>query len=157
MKSSYKRGFSFGLVSGIITTLGLMVGLFSTTHSKLVVIGGILIIAVADALSDAVGIHISQEAENKYPYHQVWESTFATFISKFIFAMTFAVPVILFELNSAIIISIIWGLGLIAIFSYEIARLRHVEPYEVILEHLVIAVLVVGITYYLGQWVGTFK
>ncbi|GAI31399.1 unnamed protein product, partial [marine sediment metagenome] len=39
MKHSIKTGFSFGLTSGIITTLGLMVGLHSSTGSKLVVIG----------------------------------------------------------------------------------------------------------------------
>ena len=47
MKRSVKAGFSFGLTSGVITTLGLMVGLHSSTHSKLVVIGGILTIAIA--------------------------------------------------------------------------------------------------------------
>jgi len=39
MKHSLKTGFSFGLTSGIITTLGLMVGLHSGTHSRLAVMG----------------------------------------------------------------------------------------------------------------------
>jgi len=64
MKSSLKTGLSFGLTSAIITTLGLMVGLHSGTHSRLAVIGGVLTIAIADAFSDAMGIHISEEAEN---------------------------------------------------------------------------------------------
>jgi len=59
IKHSLKTGFSFGLTSGIITTLGLIVGLNSSTRSKLVVLGGILIIAIADAFSDAFGIHVS--------------------------------------------------------------------------------------------------
>ncbi|MBW2265656.1 MAG: hypothetical protein JRF28_05735, partial [Deltaproteobacteria bacterium] len=56
MKHALKTGLSFGLTSGTITTLGLMVGLHSGTHSKLVVLGGILTIAIADAFSDALGI-----------------------------------------------------------------------------------------------------
>jgi len=60
MRHSITTGFSFGLTSGVITTLGLLVGLNSGTHSKLVVIGGILTIAIADAFSDALGIHISE-------------------------------------------------------------------------------------------------
>ena len=60
MEHSLKVGFSFGITSGIITTLGLMVGLNSSTNSKVAVIGGILIIAIADAFSDALGIHISR-------------------------------------------------------------------------------------------------
>ncbi|MGZ8381620.1 MAG: hypothetical protein ACXW4C_08190, partial [Nitrospira sp.] len=55
MKASFKTGLSFGLTSGVITTLGLMVGLHSGTHSRTVVIGGILTIAIADAMSDALG------------------------------------------------------------------------------------------------------
>jgi len=66
-----KVGFSFGLTSGIITTLGLMVGLNAGTHSKLVVIGGILTIAIADAFSDALAIHISEESENRHTAKQV--------------------------------------------------------------------------------------
>lgn len=38
-----------------------MIGLMAGTHSKLAVLGGILTIAIADAMSDALGIHISQE------------------------------------------------------------------------------------------------
>ena len=54
IKKSLKIGLSFGLTSGVITTLGLLVGLNSSTHSKMVVLGGILVIAIADALSDLV-------------------------------------------------------------------------------------------------------
>ena len=98
MNHSLKIGFSFGLTSGIITTLGLMVGLSSGTHSKLVVIGGILTIAIADSFSDALGIHISEESENRHTTREIWEATMATFASKFVFALSFIVPVLLFEL-----------------------------------------------------------
>jgi len=55
MKDSLRTGISFGLTSAVITTLGLMVGLHSGTHSKIVVLAGILTIAIADAFSDALG------------------------------------------------------------------------------------------------------
>ena len=50
MRTALKIGFSFGLTSGVITTLGLMVGLHAGTHSKSVVLGGLLTIAVADGI-----------------------------------------------------------------------------------------------------------
>jgi len=95
MKHSFKVGFSFGLTSGIITTLGLMVGLNSSTHSRLVVIGGILTIAIADSLSDAMGIHVSEESENRHTTKEIWESTLCTFFCKFIVASSFIIPVLL--------------------------------------------------------------
>lgn len=153
MNHSIKTGFSFGLTSATITTLGLMVGLHAGTHSKLAVIGGILIIAVADAFSDALGIHISEESENKHTPKQIWVSTVSTFITKFIFALTFVVPVLLLELSLAIIASIVWGLTILGIFSFKIAREQKTQPWKVILEHLFIASLVIFITHYLGGWI----
>ncbi|MCK4905870.1 hypothetical protein KAS42_06505 [bacterium] len=153
MNHSIKTGFSFGLTSATITTLGLMVGLNAGTHSKQAVIGGILIIAVADAFSDALGIHISEESENKHTTKQIWVSTISTFITKFIFALTFVIPVLLLELSVAIVVSVVWGLTILGIFSFKIAREQNAKTWKVIFEHLFIASLVIFITHYLGNWI----
>jgi len=154
MKKSIKKGLSFGLTSGIITTLGLMVGLNSSTHSKNLVLGGILIIAVADALSDAFGMHMSEESDEKNSTSQVWEATLSTLLSKIIFALTFVVPVLLLELKTAIIVSVIWGFLLISLFSYYLAKQEKLKPWKVIGEHLLIAVIVVVLTQLIGSLVG---
>jgi VIT1/CCC1 family predicted Fe2+/Mn2+ transporter len=156
MKNSIKKGFGFGLTSGIITTLGLIIGLHAGTNSGLAVISGILVIAVADALSDAFGIHISEESEEKHSAKEIWESTVTTFIAKFVFALTFLVPVIFLPLSAAIIACIIWGLLLIAAFSYYIAFEQKIGPARVIAEHLAIAVAVVIMTHYLGEAIAVF-
>lgn len=153
MKHSVKKGFSFGLTSGVITTLGLIVGLDSGTHLKSVILGGIFVIAVADALSDSLGVHLSEEAENHHSQKEIWEATISTFMSKFVFALTFAIPVLFLELNTAIIINIVWGMSLIAIFSYYMAKQQKAKPMHVIMEHVVIAVAVIIITHYVGDLV----
>ena len=153
MKISIRKGFGFGLTSGIITTLGMIVGLDSGTHLKTVVLGGIFIIAIADALSDALGMHISEEYEAKHSRAEIWESTFATFFTKLIVALTFVVPVLFLELSTAIIASIVWGLSLIIIFSYFIAKQDKANPIPVIGEHLVIAVAVIIATHFVGDLV----
>ena len=153
MKHSLKVGFSFGLTSGIITTLGLMVGLSSGTSSKLAVIGGILTIAIADASSDALGIHISEESENKHTTREIWESTLSTFICKFTIALTFLVPVLLLELTSAIVVSIVWGLSLLCIFSFGISKNQKVSLWKVVLEHLIIGLMVILAAHFVGNWI----
>ena len=157
MKLSIKKGFSFGLTSGVITTLGLIVGLHSGTQSKNIVIGGILVIAIADAMSDALGIHISEESKNEHSAKEIWETTIFTFLSKFFFALIFVIPFLFLSLFPAIIICIIWGLGLIVLLSYKMARQQGTKPYGVIFEHLIIAIAVILITHYTGDWVATFK
>ena len=153
MKHSLKVGFSFGITSGIITTLGLMVGLHSGTHSRLAVVGGILIIAIADAFSDALGIHISEESENQHTPKQIWVSTISTFLSKFFFSVTFVIPVLLLKLSTAVIVSIIWGFLMLAMLSYRISKEQKVNPWKVIGEHLLIASIVIIATHYLGEWI----
>ena len=155
MKHSIKIGFVFGLTSGIITTLGLMVGLNSGTHSKKVVISGILTIAIADAFSDALGIHVSEESENKHTKSEIWQSTLSTFFSKFSFALTFIIPVVLFSLSTAIIISIIWGLSMLCVLSYSIAKEQNSNPLNVISEHLIVALLVIFIANFVGIWISS--
>ncbi len=153
MKHSLKVGFSFGLTSGIITTLGLLTGLNSSTNSKLVVIGGILTIAIADAFSDALGIHISEESENKHTSREIWESTFSTFFCKFFIALSFLIPVFLFKLQTAVRVSIVWGLLLLSILSFRIAQDQKVKTWQVVLEHLIIAVIVILVANYVGYWI----
>jgi VIT1/CCC1 family predicted Fe2+/Mn2+ transporter len=154
MKDSLRTGISFGLTSAVITTLGLMVGLQSGTHSKIVVIAGILTIAIADAFADALGIHVSEEAENKHTIKQIWAATISTFLAKFLFAMTFVVPVILFPLSTAIVISLIWGLLILSLLSYIIAKSQSEPPWKIVGEHLLIAIVVIGITHWVGDWIG---
>jgi len=151
MKYSLIKGFSFGLTSAIITTLGLMIGLYSATSNKLVVIAGILSIAIADSFSDALGIHISEESINKSDKH-IWEATLSTLFSKFGFALLFLIPVLLFSLKNAIIISIIISLFALSCLSYKIALRTKDNPVTVILEHIVIAIVVIFVTYYVGKF-----
>jgi len=154
MKDSLRTGISFGLTSAVITTLGLMVGLHSGTQSRIVVLAGILTIAVADAFSDALGIHISEEAENIHSAKEIWGATAATFLTKFLFAMTFLVPVLLISLSAAIIVNLIWGLSILTVLSYIIARSQGKPPWKIIGEHLLIAIVVIAVTHWLGEWIG---
>jgi vacuolar iron transporter family protein len=155
MRRSLKIGISFGLTSGVITTLGLIVGLHSGTHSKMVILGGILTIAIADAFSDALGMHISEESEGKYSTKEIWEATISTFLAKFLMASTFIVPIILLKLETAISASIIWGLSIITIMSFQIAKREKEKAWKVIGEHLLIAVIVIITTHYVGEWIPT--
>jgi len=153
MKRSFKIGLCFGLTSGVITTLGLMVGLYSSTKSQLVVIGGILTIALADSLSDSMGIHIAQESEKKHSKKEIWEVTAYTFFNKFIFSSIFIIPVLFLDLQKAIMISILIGLYLVIITSIGIARERGENPWYLVTEHLTISIIVIILTYYVGNWI----
>lgn len=152
---SLSVGISFGVTSGIITTIGLLVGLVAATDSRTAVLAGVLTIAVADSLSDALGIHISEESEGVHTPREVWNAAFATFASKLIMALTFVIPVVLFQLDTAVIVAIAWGAISLTGLSIEMGRRQGVDPRPIVLEHLGVATLVVVAAHMLGLGIST--
>lgn len=148
-----RTGLFFGATSGVITTIGLIVGLNSGTRSVTAVLGGILVIAVADAMSDALGIHLAEESDPDTTHGHVWSATIMTFVTKFVFSISFAVPLLLLPLSTAVIASVAWGMIVIIVLSYFLARSQGESPFAIIGEHLIIAILVVVFSHYIGVWV----
>lgn len=144
-------GASFGFTSGVITTLGLILGLNASTESKLAIIGGILTIAFADAMSDSLGIHVSQESEGHIRKRYLWVAALATFVTKLISALTFAVPFLFLPTLTAVWVSIVWGLILLTIFSYTLAKETKEKPSEVIREHVSISIVVIVVSTAIGE------
>ena len=148
-----RTGLFFGATSGVITTIGLIVGLNSGTHSMVAVLGGIFVIAIADAMSDALGIHLAEESNPNASTQHIWSATISTFLNKFVFALSFAVPLLLLPLDQAVIASLFWGMLVIVVLSYFLARAQQASPYMIIAEHLGIAILVVVFSHSIGVWV----
>lgn len=149
-----RAGLFFGATSGVITTIGLLTGLHAGTHSLPAVLGGILVIAVADAMSDALGMHLAEESDPNTTHGHVWYATISTFVTKFVFAASFAVPLLLLPLTAAVWASIGWGMLVIAVLSFFLARAQGERPVAVIAEHLGIAIAVVLLSHLIGGWVG---
>ena len=153
MDNGIRTGLFFGLSSGVITTLGLMVGLEAGTQSQQAVVGGILVIAIADALSDALGIHISKEAETDVSQREVWLATLTTLAAKFFTSVSFIIPTWWLPLPTAIVISIIWGIVLLTTLSFGLAKLQNQKAWPIITEHLLIATAVLIASHWVGKWI----
>jgi len=110
-------------------------------------------IAVADSMSDALGIHIAEEFDGKNSFKDIWVATGSTFLFKFTFALLFIVWFLFFDTGLAVLISVIWGALLIVAFSYYLAKSNRVPAYEVILEHIVIMSAVIVVTYFVGNFI----
>lgn len=147
------KGFSFGLTSAVITIIGMVVGVNTATRSRIAVIAGIVSVAVADTMSDSFGIHISEEAEGDT---NVWKSTIYTFLSKFSFAILFLLFFLFFDINIAVILSIVVGVLIISVYSFIMAKIQDKTAWKVVGEHLLIAVVVISLTYLTGYLIRTY-
>ncbi len=149
-------GISFGLTSAVITSLGMIVGLYSATSSKLAVVAGIIIMAIADGLSDAVGLHMAEEAEvekgkAKHTPKEIWLTTLFTFLSVCGFSLTFAVPILIFPLKIAVFLAIGWGILLLILLNFYTAKIKKESPIKLISEHILLALFVIIISYLIGN------
>ena len=160
LKNSCRRlqtKFSFGATSAIITNLGIITGLDTLAHPKSSIIAGILVVALADNIADSFGIHIYQESEC-IDSKEVWSSTLSNFLTRIFVSLTFIVLAAALPLNLAVSCSIGWGLALLAVMSYAIAKERKVNPYSAIFEHIAIAVVVITLSHFVGRYIiGRFR
>ncbi len=149
---SRKNKFLFGSTAAIITNMGLIVGLFSSPNARVNIIGSILIIAIADNISDTLGIHIYQEAEG-LKAKEVWLSSFTNFISRFIVSLLFILLILALPLKTAVVCCLILGLLIISFTSYFIAVHKGKNPYLSVFEHIGVAVIVVILSRVLGNFI----
>lgn len=148
---AWQTKFSFGSTSAIITNLALMAGLHSETNAKVSIIGGILVIAIADNIADSFGIHIYQECERRDRL-EVWTSTVLNFLSRLLVSFSFIAIILLLPLNIAICSSIAWGLTLMAGLSYLIAKNESGNPFASVMTHVFIAIFVIALSNIVGDY-----
>jgi VIT1/CCC1 family predicted Fe2+/Mn2+ transporter len=123
--------------------MGLIAGLTQGFNAETSIITGLFIVAVADNISDSFSIHIYKESEGA-SRKEINSSTFGNFTVRLFLALTFVLIVLMFPPYSALIISSIWGLILLAILSYLIAKQKETHPLREVAWHLVAALMVIG-------------
>ena len=144
--------FSFGGTSATITNLSLIIGLGSTDVPKATIVASLFIIAVADNISDSLGIHIYKESES-CGMSESFISTVSNFTTRLLVSLVFIALVLYFPIQQAQVLSIAWGLLTLSLTSYLIAVRNRQKPFLEILKHLGIAVLVIAASKYIGVFI----
>lgn len=111
-----------------------------------------MVIALADNLSDSFGIHIYQESEH-VGKKEVWLSTLTNFLTRLFVSLTFIILIITLPIRLAVVCSVFWGLLVLTVMTYTIAKQRKINPLSAILVHITIAVVVVIASNFIGGFV----
>ncbi len=143
---------SLGATSAIVTSMGLIAGLTHGDNAKTAIIGGLLVVGIADNISDSLGIHIYKESEgvNK---QEIKSSTLGNFIVRLIITLLFVTVVLLFPPHIAYIVSSVLGMVLLSAMSYLIARIKMTHPLREVVNHLAIALIVIIGCKFLGDFI----
>lgn len=149
-----EQGIAFGVMEGTILLLGLMLGL-SVTNNREVTVIALLVTALADALANAAGLHVSQEAEGHHDEKEVLASTVYCFAATFLVMVFLAVPIILFEnYSNAIIVSSALAIIILGALGFFVARKRKETAWKIAFEYIFMGVGIATVSYFLGAIVG---
>lgn len=134
--------FSYGATSAVITSLAIIIALSGAANFVLTIVTALVIIAIADNIADSFGIHIYQESE-AVAGKKIVRTTMNNFISRVLVVAVFIVFIVLFPINVAILLSIVFGLFIIIIISYHISKHQSSNVYLSIFKHILITVAVI--------------
>jgi VIT1/CCC1 family predicted Fe2+/Mn2+ transporter len=115
-------------------------------------VSGLLIVALADNLSDSLSIHIYQEAEH-LEAREAFRSTLTNFVTRLLVSLTFVLLILTLPVATAALVSVIWGGLLLVALSIVIARQRLVSAVSEIGKHLVAAGAVLFLSRTIGVWI----
>ena len=146
------RTFTFGGTSAIVTSMALIIGLESATAPTATIVSGLLIVAVADNISDSLSIHMYQEAE-RLDQRAALRATLTNFLARLIVALSFVMIVSVLPKFYAGIVALAWGFLLLVGLSCVLANTRGVSPLGEIGKHIGIAILVIVASRFIGTWI----
>ena len=146
------RHYSFGSTAAIVTSVGLIVGFSAADVPRAAIVSGLLIIALADNISDSLSIHIYQESEN-LETRAAFRATLANFVARLVVAMSFVAIVVVVPLSAVAAAALGWGGLLLGAVTYGVARIRGASPWREMLKHLVVAFAVVATSRVIGIWI----
>ena len=149
------REFAYGSTSAVITSLAIIISLSGTINSKFNIIAALLIIAIADNVSDAFAIHLQEESQ-KVSTKEVRKTTFYNFLARLLITTIFVIIIFFIPTTLATIISIIYGLGIITFLSYNIAKSQKKNPYKEIAIHVGVAIILMIVSIILKQAIMTY-
>lgn len=108
-------------------------------------------LAIADNISDSFGIHIYRESQSLSNKSLI--NTLSNFLTRLAVTLVFILLILFLPLQYAILSSVIIGLSLLSILSYQIAINQKMNPYLAILQHIGVAAIVIIVSYFLGQMI----
>jgi len=143
---------SFGGTAAIVTSMALIAGLDAANAGRAAMVSALLIAAVADNLTDSLSVHMYQESE-RLEEKEAFIGTLTNFATRFIVCLSFVLIVTLFREHAAAVGGIVWGMSLLTVLTYILARHRKVSAMSELGKHLAVALVIVFVSKSIGHWI----
>jgi predicted adenylyl cyclase CyaB len=148
---------AFGITSGILTTIGVLVGVNSATADRLSVVAAVVAIAVADSCSDAFGMYMAKMSERGVAPKQALRHALGTLVGKAFLPFTFLVPLVVLPLGIAVAVDLAWGALALALLSAEQAVVEQRAVTRRVARNLGLALVIIANSTLAGSLVARLK
>lgn len=158
------HGLAFGLVDGLVTMLGVVIGVAQATgETRLVIISG-LVAGVANAFGNSIGFYGSELAERgehlvegREPssMREVRRSSLLSLITSLAATVILMVPFLVFSQGYAMLAAVVIGAVLLFSLGLLVGRLWGKHPLRYGLIYLGLGVAGAGLSFFVGEFVRT--
>ncbi len=147
------KKISYGGTAAVVTSTALLSGLSAAGGTRPVMVSALLIAAVADNLADALSIHIFQESEHMDTRDAVIGAV-TNYLARLLLCVSFIPLVIIFPLADIEKAAILWGMSLLVVLTWLVARERGANVLTEVAKHLLVALIVITASMTAGHWIG---
>ncbi|MGA3406471.1 MAG: VIT1/CCC1 transporter family protein [Candidatus Bathyarchaeia archaeon] len=154
------QGVAFGTMDGLITILGVVIGIASATeNSGAVVITG-LVAGLANAFGNTFGFYASelaeraehiQENQHLSSMTETRRSTFFAFVHSLASTIVIVAPFALFGLTSAMAASLILALALLFALGALVGKFSHASPWRFGIRYVLLGLAGAALSFVVGQ------
>jgi predicted membrane protein (TIGR00267 family) len=155
------QGVAFGTMDGLITILGVVIGIASATESSAIVVISGLVAGVANAFGNSIGFYASELAERAEHIHEnqhvssMAEARRSTFLSFVTSLASMVVPVVPFtllaNLQLAMTISLIVALATLFVLGALVGKLSRENLWRFGLRYVLLGLTGAALSFVLGD------
>ena len=157
------QGVAFGTMDGLITILGVVIGIASATqNSGAVVISG-LIAGLANAFGNSFGFYASelaeraehiQENQHVSSMAETQRSTILAFVHSVVSTVVVVAPFVMLGLMHAMVASLILALALLFALGAVVGRFSHVSPWKFAFRYVLLGLAGAALSFMVGAVAG---
>ena len=144
---------SFGATSASSRASGWWSDSVRADVPKSAIISSLLIVGLADNLTDTLSIHIFQESELLEP-RAAFRATISNFLTRACIAGSFVVLMLLLSGALAILSCLARGIALLVCLTYLVARNRGASVTSDLIKHIAVVAIVIVASGLIGSWIG---
>jgi len=147
------RNIAYGGTAAVVTSTAVISGLSAAGAERPLIASALLIAAVADNLADALSIHVFLESEH-LNQKEALTGAATNFLARLLLCISFIPFIVIVPLQHVEKTAIAWGMSLLILLTYLVARERGANVGREVAKHLVVAFIVITASIAAGHWIG---